>query len=74
MAQRVVDVLVPVALDQAYSYRVPAGVELAPGDLVTVPLGARMATGVTWAENRQPNPRLDNRMRDIEAKLDIPPL
>jgi primosomal protein N' (replication factor Y) (superfamily II helicase) len=74
MAQRVVDVLVPVALDQAYSYRVPAGVEVAPGDLVTVPLGARMATGVTWAENWQPNPRLDNRMRDIEAKLDIPPL
>jgi primosomal protein N' (replication factor Y) len=74
MAQHVVDVLVPVALDQAYSYRVPAGVEVAPGDLVTVPLGARMATGVTWAENRQPNPRLDNRMRDIEAKLDIPPL
>ena len=74
MAKRVVDVLVPVALDQAYSYRVPEGLELAPGDLVTVPLGARMATGVTWAENSNPNPRIDNRMRDIEAKLDIPPL
>ena len=32
MAKRVVDVLVPVALDQAYSYRVPDGLELAPGD------------------------------------------
>jgi primosomal protein N' (replication factor Y) (superfamily II helicase) len=74
MAKRVVDVLVPVALDQAYSYRVPEGVELAPGDLVTVPLGARMATGVTWVDNPKPNPRLDNRMRDIEGKLDIPPL
>src|SRR5258708_7652413 len=74
MAKRVVDVLVPVALDQAYSYRVPEGLELAPGDLVTVPLGARMATGVAWVENSQPNPRLDNRMRDIEEKLDIPPL
>ena len=40
--QRIVDVLVPVALDQAYSYRVPAGMELAPGDLVSVPLGARV--------------------------------
>ncbi|HYY37046.1 MAG TPA: hypothetical protein VE801_04860, partial [Xanthobacteraceae bacterium] len=69
MAKRVVDVLVPVALDQAYSYRVPEGLELAPGDLVTVPLGARMATGVTWADNTSPNPRLDNRMRDVEAKL-----
>src|SRR5262249_8590455 len=74
MAKRVVDVLVPVALDQAYSYRVPEGLELAPGDLVTVPLGARTATAVTWAENPKPNPRLDNRMKDVEAKLDVPPL
>src|SRR5262245_20519779 len=74
MAKRVVDVLVQVALDQAYSYGVPEGLELAPGDLVTVPLGARMATAVTWAENPKPNPRLDNRMKDVEAKLDVPPL
>lgn len=74
MAKRVVDVLLPLALDQAYSYRVPEGLELAPGDLVTVPLGAGVATGVTWADNPRPNPRLDNRMRDIEAKLDVPPL
>src|SRR5437667_306739 len=76
MAKRVVDVLVPVALDQAYSYRVPEGLELAPGDLVTVPLGARMATGVAWADNSKSNPRLDNRMRDIEEKLEtlvLPP-
>ena len=44
MSTRVVDVLVPVALDQTYSYRVPAGLELAPGDLVAVPLGARGET------------------------------
>ena len=31
MASRVVDILLPVALDQAYSYRVPDGMELAPG-------------------------------------------
>src|SRR5439155_21818155 len=74
MAKRVVDVLVPVALEQTYSYRVPEGLELAPGDLLTVPLGARMATAVTWAENPKPNPRLDNRMKDVEAKLDGPPL
>jgi primosomal protein N' (replication factor Y) len=75
MNTRVVDVLVPVALDTAYSYRVPAGLDLAPGDVVTVPLGARgETTGVVWAENPAPNPRLHNRMKDVAGKLDVPPL
>jgi primosomal protein N' (replication factor Y) len=74
MAKRIVDVLVPVALDQTYSYRVPPGLELAPGDLVRVPLGARECTAVVWADNATPNPRLDNRLKDVAAKLDIPPL
>src|SRR5665647_717162 len=75
MTARIVDVLVPVALDQTYSYRVPAGLALAPGDVVTVPLGARgETTGVVWAENDNPNPRLHNRMKDVVGKLDVPPL
>ncbi len=74
MAKRVVDVLVPVALDRAYSYRVPEELELAPGDIVSVPLGAREATAVVWAENVKPNPRLDNRLKDVEEKLELPPL
>src|SRR5215510_8970335 len=74
MAKRVVDVLVPVALDRAYSYRVPDDMALQPGDIVSVPLGAREATAVVWAENPTPNPRLDNRLKDIDEKLDVPPL
>jgi primosomal protein N' (replication factor Y) len=74
MAKRVVDVLVPVALDRAYSYRVPDKLALAPGDIVSVPLGAREATAVVWAENPTPDIRLDNRLKDVEEKLDIPPL
>src|ERR1700691_419918 len=74
MPKRVVDVLVPVALDRAYSYRVPEALALAPGDIVSVPLGAREATAVVWAENARPNPRLDNRLKDVEEKLDLPPL
>ena len=74
MASRVVDILLPVALDQAYSYRVADDMELAPGDLVRVPLGARTATGVVWAENPAPNPRLDNRLKYVEERLDLPPL
>jgi primosomal protein N' (replication factor Y) (superfamily II helicase) len=74
MQRRVVDVLVPVALDRAYSYRVPEALTLAPGDIVSVPLGAREATAVVWADNPKPNPRLDNRLKDVEEKLALPPL
>src|ERR1700751_4332525 len=74
MPRRIVDVLVPVALDKPYSYRVPETLEIAPGDIVSVPLGARAATAVVWAENPKPNPRLDNRLKDVEEKLDLPPL
>jgi primosomal protein N' (replication factor Y) (superfamily II helicase) len=74
MPTRVVDILLPVALDQAYSYRVPDGMALAPGDLVSVPLGARTETGVVWAENPSPNPRLDNRLKYVDERLDLPPL
>src|SRR6202171_467014 len=70
----VVDVLVPVALNQAYSYRVPRGMELKPGDVVCVPLGQREVIAVVWAENANPDPRLHNRLKDVSEKLDVPPL
>ena len=71
---RVVDVLVPVALNQTYSYRVPRGMELKPGDVVCVPLGPREVVAVVWAENANPDPRLHNRLKDVSEKLDVPPL
>ena len=74
MNARIVDILVPVALDQTYSYRVPSGLDLIPGDLVAVPLGAREYLGVVWADNPAPNPRLHNRLKDVDEKLDVPPL
>ncbi len=74
MARRVVDVLVPVALDRAYSYRVPDGLELAPGDVVSVPLGPRDVLAVVWAHNDNPDPRLHNRLKDVGEKLEVPPL
>ncbi|MCA6125438.1 primosomal protein N' [Bradyrhizobium sp. WSM 1704] len=73
-ATRVVDVLVPVALNQTYSYRVPRGMELAPGDVIAVPLGPREVVAVVWAENAKPDPRLHNRLKDVSEKLDVPPL
>src|SRR5260370_42455683 len=69
----VVDVLVPVALDQNYSYRVPRGMELKPGDVVCVPLGPREVVAVVWAENANPGPRLPNRPKAVGEKLHVPP-
>jgi primosomal protein N' (replication factor Y) len=70
----VVDVLVPVALNQTYSYRVPRGMALAAGDIVGVPLGPREVLAVVWGENANPDPRLHNRLKDVAEKLDVPPL
>src|SRR5215472_1674029 len=41
MVKRIVNILVPVAIDQTYSYRVPDDMAVSPGDLVSVHLGAR---------------------------------
>jgi primosomal protein N' (replication factor Y) len=74
MATPFVDVLVPVALDHTYSYRVPRELELSPGDIVAVPLGARQVVGVVWASNVSIDARLHNRMKDVELRLEYPPL
>jgi primosomal protein N' (replication factor Y) len=74
MTQQFVDVLVPVALDQTYSYRVPGELSLKAGDIVAVPLGAREAVGVVWDDAATVRPGLHNRLKDVELKLDYPPL
>ena len=51
-----------------------ADLTLAPGDIVAVPLGAREAIGVVWADDVAIKPGLHNRLKDIEHKLDLPPL
>ena len=74
MPTRFVDVLAPVALDRTYSYRIPENLDLKAGDIVSVPLGARSTTAVVWADNAEPEPRLHNRLKDVDEKLDLPPL
>ncbi|MGY6569508.1 MAG: primosomal protein N' family DNA-binding protein, partial [Salinarimonas sp.] len=47
---RIADVIIPLALDTAYSYGVPVGMELCIGEQVRVPFGPRReAIGVVWA-------------------------
>ncbi len=73
----IAEVLIPVGLDQAYSYGVPSGLSLAIGDVVEVPLGPRKTIGVVWGlsagvgSNLKPvvgltdQPRLDARLMKL---------
>ncbi|MEG9883235.1 MAG: primosomal protein N' [Hyphomicrobiales bacterium] len=47
---RVVEVLLPLALGKPYSYGVPSGLDLAEGDYVIAPLGSRRLVGVVWRD------------------------
>jgi primosomal protein N' (replication factor Y) len=73
---RVVQVLVPVALDEAYSYRAPLDGEAPLGAVVEVPLGPRRVLGVVWDE--EPGGRGlkagDNRLREVTRVFDVPPI
>ncbi|MEY2884155.1 MAG: hypothetical protein RL490_1879 [Pseudomonadota bacterium] len=59
----------------ALDYAVPAGMALAPGDAVLVPLGPRTITGVVWDRDALDAPEIArNRLRPVSARLDVPPL
>jgi primosomal protein N' (replication factor Y) len=63
-------VLAPVAVDTAYSYRIPAGLDLRPGQFVEVPLGRRRTTGVVWAVE----PGAGDNLKPVAGLRDWPPL
>ncbi len=72
-AAKTVSVLVPVAVPGTYSYAVPHGMAVAPGDIVAVPLGTRDVVGVAWDD--PPDEEIGhNRLRAIVGRYDAPPL
>ncbi len=68
----IAEVLLPVAIDHTYSYLVPRGTAVAPGDFVEVPLGTRMTNGVVW--EARPGTRELANLKAVAARLDISPL
>jgi len=72
MPPSVAEVLLPLALPQAYSYGVPAGLHLQAGDYVEVPLGPRSYIGVVW-EVRPATPT-NMKLRDVVQRYDMPPM
>ena len=65
-------VLIPLPVAGAYDYRVPEGMDLAPGRFVRVPLGVREVTGVVWGEAEGDID--ETKLRDIADVLESPPL
>ncbi|MGD9537379.1 MAG: primosomal protein N' [Alphaproteobacteria bacterium] len=67
-----VSVLLPLALDIAYDYRVPAGMAPTPGAIVEVPLGSRRVVGVVWGTGS--GGVAPAKLKDIAAVRPVPPL
>ena len=68
----IVAVMVGVAVEGPYSYRVPAGMDVTRGSIVAVPLGPRLTLGVVWGPPR--DLVAHNRLKDIAQAYDVPPL
>jgi primosomal protein N' (replication factor Y) (superfamily II helicase) len=68
----IANVLIGVAVDTAYSYRIPAQMTVDVGDFVNVPFGARQATGVVWEIGS--SPPVAGSLKFITGKHDLPPL
>ncbi|HHI82068.1 MAG TPA: DEAD/DEAH box helicase, partial [Rhizobiales bacterium] len=66
----VVSVLLPLALDAAYSYSVPPDMALVVGDYVNVPLGPRLVAGVVWKTGVAAPKGM--RLRDVRQRFDLP--
>ena len=56
-------------------YRVPEGMEVAPGSVVAAPLGPRQIIGIAWEPERLPTKAVpDERLRPLLGVLPVPPL
>ncbi|MFO0995935.1 MAG: primosomal protein N' [Alphaproteobacteria bacterium] len=61
--------LLPLPLESAYDYAVPAGLELAKGDFVVVPLGRREVVGVVWGGGS--GAVAPDRLKPVAERLDV---
>ncbi len=69
---QLISVLLPLPLGRAYTYGVDAERDLAPGDFVSVPLGARQVAGVVW-DGEAPTVAAE-KLKLVSARLAAPPL
>lgn len=67
----IADIVLPLALDGAYSYRVPPGMTLRRGQTVSVPLGTRETFGLVWALDEAGS---GENLKAVRAVSNLPPL
>lgn len=67
----VAEIQIPLAIDTPYSYVVPHGLTVAPGDVVQVPLGPRETVGVVWSVAESVG---GSNLRPVTGILDVPRL
>nr|MCU0817853.1 DEAD/DEAH box helicase [Beijerinckiaceae bacterium] len=67
----IADIVLPLALDAPYSYRVPEGMALQPGQTVHVPLGTRETFGLVWSVDEKAS---GENLKAIRAVSALPPL
>ena len=71
-AARRMAVLVPYPVDRAYTYAVPPGMDLQPGDYVRVPLAKREVIGVVWGDSIDDVPV--KKLKTIISRSSLPPM
>jgi len=69
-----VSVLLPLPLEGAYDYRLPAGLVAGPGSFVEVPLGGRVTLGVIWDDAEGQDHVAETRLRDVITVKPAPPM
>ncbi|WP_341821088.1 primosomal protein N' [Wolbachia endosymbiont (group A) of Myopa testacea] len=65
---RTVDVLLPLPIDQLFSYVVEENTEVSVGDYVVVPFGKKRLIGIVWKYSNKSGRSL----KFIEQKIDLP--
>lgn len=65
---KTVDVLLPLPIDQLFSYAVEEDTEVSIGDYVVVPFGRKRLIGIVWRESS----KSDRELKFIEQKIDLP--
>nr|AIT39411.1 primosomal protein N' [Wolbachia pipientis] len=65
---RIVEILLPLPIDQLFSYAVEEDTEVSIGDYVVVPFGRKRLIGIVW----KCSDKSDRELKCIEQKVDLP--